>query len=77
MDDRVAVNGEDGRVPVPDPGDCVILDLTKINKVTNVSALNHVVEVNNLDCFQFSIKHPALLTICVSPGHTWCTLQGK
>ena len=45
MDDRVAVNGEDGRVPVSDPGDCVILDLTKINKATNVSALHHVARV--------------------------------
>ena len=30
VDDRVAVNGEDGRVPVPDPGHCVILHLAKI-----------------------------------------------
>ena len=34
MDDGVAVNGKDGRVPVPDPGDRVILDLAKINKYT-------------------------------------------
>ena len=27
VDDRVAVNGEDGRVPVPDPGHRVILHL--------------------------------------------------
>ena len=42
MDDGVAVNGEDGRVPVPDPGDRVILDLAKIGEDNKIKNYIHI-----------------------------------
>ena len=42
MDDGVAVNGEDGRVPVPDPGDRVILDLAKIGEDNKIKIYIHI-----------------------------------